>query len=407
MEVRPKRPNALFESWLEHWLEDAIKRDSRSHSKIRIALDSLRAYPLPLSSGKECAVIRGFNQTLCDRIDRELENRQLEVANLLKDSKKINQQINKVAETVKSKKKKSVKTQQHKQKIQTIQNVNTRVTLHPGTFKIILIIDTQETNGKNGKCLDETRSQLMKMNVEYEVRRLVLGDFLWIARESMSGEELILPYIVERKRIDDLAGSIRDGRFHEQKHRLKYCNIDNIIYLIESYPDDNVGIPIDSLKQALCNTMMHNRFVVVQVTDNLKTVAFLRDLTHFMNEQFSDKILQSIDHEESDDDEIDGTETIKLLKYQTLSTESSQNHDLSVREIFIQQLLQLHSLTLEKALAITDIYPSPKSLLEAYNGCETITKARNLLANFRYGPLERQIGEKTSSIVYDYYKSNY
>lgn len=29
--------------------------------------------------------------------------------------------------------------------------------------------------------------------------------------------EVILEHIVERKRIDDLAGSIMDGRFHEQK----------------------------------------------------------------------------------------------------------------------------------------------------------------------------------------------
>ena len=31
------------------------------------------------------------------------------------------------------------------------------------------------------------------------------------------GRELMLDYIVERKRMDDLAGSIIDGRFHEQK----------------------------------------------------------------------------------------------------------------------------------------------------------------------------------------------
>ena len=29
--------------------------------------------------------------------------------------------------------------------------------------------------------------------------------------------EIVLEYVVERKRMDDLAGSIIDGRFHEQK----------------------------------------------------------------------------------------------------------------------------------------------------------------------------------------------
>ena len=31
--------------------------------------------------------------------------------------------------------------------------------------------------------------------------------------------EMVLDYIIERKRMDDLVGSIIDGRFHEQKVR--------------------------------------------------------------------------------------------------------------------------------------------------------------------------------------------
>lgn len=48
------------------------------------------------------------------------------------------------------------------------------------------------------------------------MRRLSVGDFAWICRDR-SGRELMLPYILERKRLDDLSGSIQDGRFHEQK----------------------------------------------------------------------------------------------------------------------------------------------------------------------------------------------
>lgn len=34
-----------------------------------------------------------------------------------------------------------------------------------------------------------------------------------------AGRELVLDYIIERKRMDDLCGSIIDGRFREQKVR--------------------------------------------------------------------------------------------------------------------------------------------------------------------------------------------
>ena len=50
---------------------------------------------------------------------------------------------------------------------------------------------------------------------------LNVGDFAWAAveRSSSKGRTLVLPYIVERKRIDDLFGSItqKEGRYYEQK----------------------------------------------------------------------------------------------------------------------------------------------------------------------------------------------
>lgn len=61
------------------------------------------------------------------------------------------------------------------------------------------------------------------MKVPFEVRKLEVGDFLWIARSRTSKDELILPYIVERKRMDDLGASIKDRRFKEQK--VSCCNI--------------------------------------------------------------------------------------------------------------------------------------------------------------------------------------
>lgn len=64
--------------------------------------------------------------------------------------------------------------------------------------------------------VDKVISELSSLNVTFEMRRLSVGDFAWICRDR-SGKELMLPYILERKRLDDLSGSIQDGRFHEQK----------------------------------------------------------------------------------------------------------------------------------------------------------------------------------------------
>lgn len=64
--------------------------------------------------------------------------------------------------------------------------------------------------------MDKVISELSSLNVTFEMRRLSVGDFVWICRDR-NGRELMLPYILERKRLDDLSGSIQDGRFHEQK----------------------------------------------------------------------------------------------------------------------------------------------------------------------------------------------
>lgn len=62
---------------------------------------------------------------------------------------------------------------------------------------------------------DGTKKQLITYlsnhRVPHECRKLNLGDFVWIAKSGK--DELILDFIVERKRMDDLSRSILDSRF--------------------------------------------------------------------------------------------------------------------------------------------------------------------------------------------------
>lgn len=87
--------------------------------------------------------------------------------------------------------------------------------LPAGSYTVKLIVDNREIH--NEKDLERLELGLRDGGVDYTLRSLDVGDALWIAKSG--NEEYVLDYIVERKRMDDLVGSIKDGRFHEQKVR--------------------------------------------------------------------------------------------------------------------------------------------------------------------------------------------
>ena len=67
-----------------------------------------------------------------------------------------------------------------------------------------------------------------KFNFDISVERMDLGDIaIW------DGEEELL--LLERKKLSDLASSIKDGRYAEQSYRLNVYSLHNhnIIYLVE------------------------------------------------------------------------------------------------------------------------------------------------------------------------------
>lgn len=51
------------------------------------------------------------------------------------------------------------------------------------------------------------------------------------------GLEYVLDYVLERKRVDDLYGSIKGGRYDKQKWYMHKCGLRSLIYLVEGDPD--------------------------------------------------------------------------------------------------------------------------------------------------------------------------
>ena len=92
----------------------------------------------------------------------------------------------------------------------------------PESYEITLVVDTREIKLRTNR--DYFVEQLTAKGIRVTKRALELGDMLWVAQKKgskNSRDELFLDYVVERKRMDDLASSIKDGRFDEQKVKKK------------------------------------------------------------------------------------------------------------------------------------------------------------------------------------------
>lgn len=143
-------------------------------------------------------------------------------------------------------------------------------------FEVQLLIDVREIKTqKDRSCIEEL---LSRSGIELRSRTLDVGDAMWIAK-CRNGLEIVLDHIVERKRMDDLVASIKDGRFHEQKFRLQKCGARNIIYVIEEQNMHEVLSYQEAIQTAISSTQVVNGFFVKRVQSLDYTIKYLIKLT--------------------------------------------------------------------------------------------------------------------------------
>ncbi|XBI22170.1 hypothetical protein VPH35_063220 [Triticum aestivum] len=195
-------------------------------------------------------------------------------------------------------------------------------------YEVVLILDDRDTFGPRSrrKVVDNIRSQF---NIPVEIKHLPVGDALWIARHKELDTDYVLDFIVERKNVDDLLGSIKDNRYKDQKLRLKKCGLRKLIYLVEG--DVNTIDRSESVKTACFTTEVLEGFDVQRTTGR----------------NFSA-----------------GVDTSRLcLTYDEFVKRCSDLEKVTMSDIFALQLMQVLE---EAALAVTSLYPTLLSLAKAY-----------------------------------------
>ncbi|XP_050385475.1 crossover junction endonuclease MUS81 isoform X2 [Argentina anserina] len=187
-------------------------------------------------------------------------------------------------------------------------------------YELIFVLDDREQLANHiSRSRSIIKSVISGCKITVEVRRLPVGDGIWLARHKHFGSEYVLDFIVERKNVDDLRCSIRDNRYRDQKLRLLRCGLKKLIYLVEGDPNS-------------CDA-----------AESIKT-AYYKDLSEEQRKQAG--VCPPFDEFNKRCQDLD---------------------KMTVSDVFAIQLMQIPQVTEEVAIAVLDLYQTVSSLAFEYS----------------------------------------
>lgn len=265
----------------------------------------------------------------------------------------------------------------------------TPLELPPGSFSVHLVLDVREVRAKRDR--DYMQDELAKQGAKPIMRSMELGDAQWIAkchdptllsRHGAEGDEVVLDWIVERKRLDDLIGSIKDGRFHEQKFRLKRSGVKKVIYVIEEIAMDptSIGRYEESVQSAIASTQVVNGYFVKKTAKMDDTIRYLARMTAMLKRTYEKKTLRVIPTRV-----LTAQNYIPLLThlretqpligyyitYPAFSSLASKSEMMTLRDVFLKMLMTTKGVTGERALEIQKRWKTPYDFVKAFEACGT------------------------------------
>lgn len=161
-----------------------------------------------------------------------------------------------------------------------------------------------------------------------------------------------LKLVFERKTVADLAASIKDGRYREQKQRLKSTfPFHRITYIIEGSITDEKsihGINSKAIVSSLLSSRYRDGFQVIHTADVKETMWYICEIA----ERFS-----------TPDKLVFDTENGSYAA--SVKVKSKKSDNLTKEVAYRMQLSQIPGLSMKIADDIANMYPSFRKLLEA------------------------------------------
>ncbi|GAA5798293.1 hypothetical protein HPULCUR_003694 [Helicostylum pulchrum] len=278
--------------------------------------------------------------------------------------------------------------------------------ISPGEYEIMLVLDNREIQMKNSRTYFQQK--LAEKGVKCITRALDLGDVIWVAKKKNStgeDQELFLDYILERKRLDDLVSSIKDGRYVEQKKRLRVSGAEKIIYVVEEYSrEDAVNFGLQAVQTAMSSLQIVEGFYLRRTDSIEETIDFLVSATKIMNRIYQNTTLYSIpadiitrqnylDLKKAFRAKAEQNSMLRksayLINYPLFAELNTKNGSTTVGEVYMRMLMTVRGVNAERAMSLSKIYPTPHALLKAFQG-KTVEEGKKLAKDATQNHISRR-----------------
>ena len=282
------------------------------------------------------------------------------------------------------------------------EHVQLAETIESGEYQVELVLDNREMIRQTERDLIERACR--EAEIKLNIRPLDVGDAMWIARDTLGGE-YVLDYIMERKRLDDLAASIKDGRFQEQKFRLKKSGLRHVVYLIEDFNSYHVSQFLEAIQTSIIGLQITDGFFVKRVPTFAMFVKYLVLLTKRIEDAYIGKRLHVIQEPQllgSTLKDVMGQldpNSSHVVEYSQFAPLMSKSTTLTVGDVFIKMLMKIRGISGEKALEIQRMFQTPRGLIDAYVGLGE-TEGKVLVMSRCAGYGRKRIGPALSEKIW-------
>ena len=229
---------------------------------------------------------------------------------------------------------------------------------------------------------EKIKQQLIEKKLENtKCENLDLGDYLF----KLNDENIL---IIERKTIEDLASSIKDGRYREQKARLlQHFKKNQIVYIIEGNLLKNNRsfhynkVSKSTIYSSLINLGLRDGICMFHTANSIETIDLLENIYFKIKKQGTTFLNKTTTLEDT------------LIK----SCQMNKSSNLTPNLVYQMQLCTIPGISKKYALAIMEAYPDLRQLIQSLILLDS-EKRIELVKNIKYqkGDKFRKIGKKVA-----------